>query len=209
VQQAAPAKTRSCDADDPISHGRCPMPCCCCCSAAAACLLPPRVHPLLAHPSMDGGESSGLAVAQAKVNQQLQVFLDRATPHSKGRWGGAAALCLLYIVRVYYVQGFYIITYALGIYLLHLFIGFLSPKTDIDRCGEPRPASSRPHFFVCGLGGVRGGSPCSGPVETVRSRLLLRSLTSAHAGLSHASCTVRCPGGSGGARRRGEGEGGG
>lgn len=42
-------------------------------------------------------------------------------------------LVLLYLLRVYMISGFYIITYALGIYLLHLFIGFLSPKTDIDR----------------------------------------------------------------------------
>ena len=30
----------------------------------------------------------------------------------------------------FYFQGWYIVTYALGIYLLNLFIAFLTPKTD-------------------------------------------------------------------------------
>jgi type IV secretory pathway TrbD component len=34
------------------------------------------------------------------------------------------------MVRVYYLQGWYIITYALAIYILSLFIAFLSPKFD-------------------------------------------------------------------------------
>lgn len=70
---------------------------------------------------------------QAAANQKLQMFLDKSTPHYTARWIGAAAMCALYMVRVYTIAGFYIITYALGIYLLHLLIGFLSPKTDIDR----------------------------------------------------------------------------
>ena len=34
------------------------------------------------------------------------------------------------IVCVYLFQGWYIVTYALGIYLLNLFIAFLTPKMD-------------------------------------------------------------------------------
>ena len=79
------------------------------------------------------GGSSAFDQVQAKVNQRLQVFLDKATPHSKARWASAAGLLVFYALRIYLISGFYIITYALGIYLLHLFIGFLSPKTDIDR----------------------------------------------------------------------------
>lgn len=33
----------------------------------------------------------------------------------------------LYVLRVYMVAGFYIVTYGLGIYLLNLFIGFITP----------------------------------------------------------------------------------
>ena len=35
-------------------------------------------------------------------------------------------------MRVWYLQGFYIVTYGLGIYLLNLFIGFLQPQDDMD-----------------------------------------------------------------------------
>ena len=49
-------------------------------------------------------------------------------PHVHARWISLGVLLLLYMIRVYLVGGFYIITYALGIYLLQRFIGFLSPK---------------------------------------------------------------------------------
>jgi len=81
----------------------------------------------------EGEGSTPMDKYQAVFNQRLQLYLDKSTPHVKARWGGGAAMILLYMLRVYLIAGFYIITYALGIYLLHLFIGFLSPKTDIDR----------------------------------------------------------------------------
>lgn len=37
---------------------------------------------------------------------------------------------MIYILRVYYVQGFYVVSYGLGIYVLNLLIGFFSPKVD-------------------------------------------------------------------------------
>ncbi|KAL1422631.1 hypothetical protein MTO96_021882 [Rhipicephalus appendiculatus] len=49
------------------------------------------------------------------------------------RWhGGWGALLLLvaFLGRILYLQGWYIITYALGIYHLNLFIAFLTPKVD-------------------------------------------------------------------------------
>ncbi|CAA6671259.1 unnamed protein product [Spirodela intermedia] len=43
---------------------------------------------------------------------------------------GTLAVALVYVLRVYLLQGFYIVSYGLGIYLLNLLIGFLSPKVD-------------------------------------------------------------------------------
>ena len=40
------------------------------------------------------------------------------------------ALLALYGLRVMWLQGWHIVTYALGIYLLNLFIAFISPKFD-------------------------------------------------------------------------------
>ena len=45
---------------------------------------------------------------------------------------GFVVLLMLYSLRVWLLQGFYIVTYGLGIYLLNLFIGFLQPQDDMD-----------------------------------------------------------------------------
>mmetsp|Transcript_2263 Transcript_2263/g.8067 ORF Transcript_2263/g.8067 Transcript_2263/m.8067 type:complete len:199 (+) Transcript_2263:150-746(+) len=64
------------------------------------------------------------------VKTRYQRFLDLSTPRVWERWVGMALLVLVYFLRVYLVGGFYIVTYALGIYLLNLLIGFLTPKVD-------------------------------------------------------------------------------
>ena len=60
----------------------------------------------------------------------FQFYLDKTTPHATYRWIGTATLAILFALRVFYVQGFYIVTYGLGIYILNLLIGFLSPLVD-------------------------------------------------------------------------------
>lgn len=59
-----------------------------------------------------------------------QHYLDRSTPYVIGRWVFWVCAALLYGIRVYILQGWYIVTYALGIYLLNLFLAFLTPKID-------------------------------------------------------------------------------
>merc|ERR1712194_322256 len=41
-------------------------------------------------------------------------------------------MLIVYCARVYVRKGFYVVSYALGIYLLNLFIGFLTPAIDPD-----------------------------------------------------------------------------
>jgi hypothetical protein len=57
-------------------------------------------------------------------------MLDAWTPFTAGRWIGTAILVLSYMARVILLQGWYIITYALGIYYLNLLIAFLTPRID-------------------------------------------------------------------------------
>ncbi|KAG0343496.1 hypothetical protein BG004_005273 [Podila humilis] len=64
------------------------------------------------------------------LEQKYQAILDRVTPHTKERWIFTAVTLFLYFVRVFFAQGWYIVTYALGIYLLNLFLAFLQPKFD-------------------------------------------------------------------------------
>ncbi|CAL9762024.1 unnamed protein product [Musa acuminata subsp. burmannicoides] len=81
-----------------------------------------------------GDEGAAASVPLAKwrsdFSRVFQHYLDRSTPHTVGRWLGTTAVALIYSLRVYFVQGFYIVTYGLGIYLLNLLIGFLSPMVD-------------------------------------------------------------------------------
>ncbi|XP_077168513.1 protein RER1 isoform X4 [Paroedura picta] len=62
--------------------------------------------------------------------QIYQSWLDKSTPYTAVRWVVTLGLSFIYMIRVYLLQGWYIVTYALGIYHLNLFIAFLSPKVD-------------------------------------------------------------------------------
>lgn len=64
------------------------------------------------------------------VSRTYQYFLDQSTPHMLYRWIACLGVASLYVLRVYLVQGFYIVSYGLGIYILNLLIGFLSPQVD-------------------------------------------------------------------------------
>ncbi|XP_024972525.1 protein RER1A-like [Cynara cardunculus var. scolymus] len=64
------------------------------------------------------------------VSRRYQHLLDKSTPHVLRRWIGFAIVFFVYALRVYFVQGYYIITYGLGIYILQLFLAFLSPQVD-------------------------------------------------------------------------------
>lgn len=74
--------------------------------------------------------ASALNQRRHEFSKIFQYYLDKTTPHALYRWIGTFALACIYALRVYYVQGFFIVTYGLGIYLLNLLIGFLSPLTD-------------------------------------------------------------------------------
>ncbi|XP_042003594.1 protein RER1A-like [Salvia splendens] len=96
---------------------------------------------------MEGGDGPSAAAAaldkrRHELSKLFQHYLDKSTPHSLYRWVGTFCLVLLYALRVYYVQGFYIVTYGLGIYLLNLLIGFLSPLVDPEL--EPSEGPSLP-----------------------------------------------------------------
>ncbi|KAL5558017.1 hypothetical protein UlMin_034228 [Ulmus minor] len=81
-----------------------------------------------------GGDAASDTVPLAQWRDDFarafQYYLDRSTPHTVERWLGTLAVAAIYVLRVYYLQGFYIISYGLGIYILNLLIGFLSPKVD-------------------------------------------------------------------------------
>nr|CAG4651408.1 EOG090X0FVI [Simocephalus serrulatus] len=65
-----------------------------------------------------------------RLGQSYQSLLDKSTPHPVSRWIFTFLLITVFLARVFFSKGWYIVTYALGIYHLNLFIAFLSPKID-------------------------------------------------------------------------------
>lgn len=55
-------------------------------------------------------------------------MLDRTVPHVAARWASLVGMLALYGLRVWLLQGWYIVTYGLGISLLNLFIQFITPQ---------------------------------------------------------------------------------
>jgi len=89
---------------------------------------------------MDGSTSSSLgldSLADQPLIQKFEIWmrqyrslLDRTTPHTAYRWFTTLGLIVIFMLRILLAQAFYIVTYALGIYLLNLFLAFLQPKFD-------------------------------------------------------------------------------
>jgi hypothetical protein len=86
---------------------------------------------------MDGTSTRGFEPSfgdslKVWLGREFQRYLDLSVPHILLRWVSFVVLLILYCLRVYFLNGFFIVTYALGIYLLHLLIGFLSPQFDAE-----------------------------------------------------------------------------
>jgi len=80
--------------------------------------------------SFSKSEPSPISKFFNAIGVRYQCMLDAWTPHVAARWIGSGVLLLVYMGRVIYLQGWYIVTYALGIYYLNLLIAFLTPKID-------------------------------------------------------------------------------
>mmetsp|Transcript_33846 Transcript_33846/g.67714 ORF Transcript_33846/g.67714 Transcript_33846/m.67714 type:complete len:196 (-) Transcript_33846:135-722(-) len=80
----------------------------------------------------EGGleQPSAGAIFLHKLAMRYTTIKDSTAPHTAARWIGTAVLFLIYCIRIYLLNGWYIVTYGLGIYILNLGIGFLSPAAD-------------------------------------------------------------------------------
>jgi hypothetical protein len=78
--------------------------------------------------------------------RKWQHYLDLSAPHTGPRWVVSALVVFIYCLRVYLINGWYIITYGLGIYVLNLLIGFLSPQSDPEIEGPTLPTSKDDEF---------------------------------------------------------------
>ncbi|KAK9730002.1 Rer1 family [Popillia japonica] len=108
---------------------------------------------------------SVVSQAWTRLSQWYQGVVDRTVPWQITRWIAAVILIALFMCRVrsggqdtlfmcrvLYAQGWYIVTYALGIYHLNLFIAFLTPKIDpamdfdADENGPELPTRANEEF---------------------------------------------------------------
>jgi hypothetical protein len=62
------------------------------------------------------------------VTRKWQYVLDKLSPLVMYRWLMFVVAVGCYVLRVFLVNGWFIVTYGLGIYLLNQLIGFLSPQ---------------------------------------------------------------------------------
>jgi Rer1 family len=75
---------------------------------------------------------------------------DQAHPYPLHRWLVNALFAMLFMIRIIILQGYYVVAYTLGIYLLSSFLLFLTPKfdpalemdndADLDDEGDAGPA---------------------------------------------------------------------
>ncbi|KAI5242354.1 retrieval of early ER protein Rer1 [Aureobasidium subglaciale] len=64
------------------------------------------------------------------ISNLYQSYLDKSTPYKTYRWIGTGVVFAMFGLRIFLAQGWYIVAYSLGIYLLNLFLAFISPKFD-------------------------------------------------------------------------------
>lgn len=81
-----------------------------------------------------------------QINHHYRKFLDTSTPRIGARWAGTAVIAFLYVLRVYSLGGWHIVSYALGIYFLNLLIGFLAPAHDPEFDGGALPLKGDDEF---------------------------------------------------------------
>ncbi|WFC96808.1 hypothetical protein MBRA1_003471 [Malassezia brasiliensis] len=64
------------------------------------------------------------------LHMRAQHLIDSMAPYTVQRWAATGVLLFLFLLRIVLAEGWYIVCYALFIYLLNLFLAFLTPKFD-------------------------------------------------------------------------------
>mmetsp|Transcript_45695 Transcript_45695/g.67463 ORF Transcript_45695/g.67463 Transcript_45695/m.67463 type:complete len:203 (+) Transcript_45695:80-688(+) len=93
---------------------------------------------------MEGSDDDGMTgfsfeQNKASLGRAIQYWLDKSTIHIVPRWIVFLFLLFLFSLRVYVLDGFFIVAYGLGIFLLNNFIAFLSPLDAPEDSGPTLP----------------------------------------------------------------------
>ncbi|CAM9320347.1 unnamed protein product [Choristocarpus tenellus] len=95
---------------------------------------------------MEDSGSSKFDLFRYKLARSYQHWLDRSVIYTTWRWIGFLVIVLLFMLRIYMVKGWFIVTYGLGIFLLNNVIGFLSPQVDPEGDGPVLPTAGTDEF---------------------------------------------------------------
>lgn len=82
------------------------------------------------HEEFRAGMSTPSGASGSPALQQYKLWLDKSTVWINTRWAVLGALGFLFCLRVIWAQGWFISAYAWGIYLLSLFVSFLTSQKD-------------------------------------------------------------------------------
>jgi len=93
---------------------------------------------------MEGTWFVGLRKAFAPITSKYQQFLDKVTPETQYRWYFTAFLAVVYVIRVWLLAGFFVVSYGLGIYVLNLLIPFISPQDEDSLLPTAKDDEHRP-----------------------------------------------------------------
>ncbi|CDK27947.1 unnamed protein product [Kuraishia capsulata CBS 1993] len=83
-----------------------------------------------------------LDVYVSRLRVTYRRYLDLVTPHTLYRWVAFYVLITLFMLRIIYAEGWYIVCYTYAIYLLNMFLQFLTPKFDPSLEQEMRDEST-------------------------------------------------------------------
>ncbi|GAB7363066.1 hypothetical protein MBLNU230_g3358t1 [Neophaeotheca triangularis] len=73
---------------------------------------------------------AAVSAQTSKYGRIYQAYLDKSVPYTAYRWIATGLIFVAFALRIVLAQGWYIVAYSLGIYLLNLFLAFISPKFD-------------------------------------------------------------------------------
>lgn len=82
-----------------------------------------------------------------QLERKYQSFLDKLHGKTLQRWIFTSILACIFLFRVLFFQGWYIVTYTLGIYVLNLFILYLSPMIDPEEEQQVRSSADDSGMF--------------------------------------------------------------
>jgi len=93
-------------------------------------------------------ESSFADKILSKLWIQYRNKIDRYIIYKNERWAFSGILLILYLIRVLLNGGFYVISYVLGLYILHALVKFVTPLglPDIEEEEEEKVGEELPIF---------------------------------------------------------------